>query len=131
MKINNFGSGPVAGVIEVSYRVKSIKAFINYYPHTYSVEFIFDPNQNIFIVGKPKNPSAVGLTGSPHQQLARCIGADELVVLGGMFKREPNGSIITNEASGHFWKNWTPFMREHFVHEMNRIGIILIHLEGH
>ena len=123
------GSGPVPGVIEASSRVQSTKALLNYYPHGGGVEFIFDPKRNIFLVGKPKNPTT--LTGSPHEQLARSIGADELVVLGGIFTRGTDGSIMTGEASGHFWQNWTPTMREKFVKYMKSMGIIVNHEEGH
>jgi hypothetical protein len=125
------GSGPVPGVIEVSHRVQSIKTLLNYFPRGGGVEFIFDPKKNIFIVGRPKNPTAFNLTGSPHEQLARSIGADESVVLGGIFQRKSDGSIITTEASGHFWQNWTPEMRKKFVKEMNRMGMTITHLEGH
>ena len=122
------GSGPVAGVIEASSRVKSIKALLNYYPSRGGIEFIFDPKRNIFLVGTPKNITT--LTGSPHQQLARCIGADELVVLGGMFARGNYGSIMTREASGHYWQNWTPIMREQFINYMKSIQIVINHEEG-
>jgi RHS repeat-associated protein len=123
------GSGPVPGVIEVSHRVKSVAAFKNYNPATrrapgrggaYSIkstEFVFDPVQSRFAVGKPHGWSA----GSPHQRLAASIDADPSVVVGGMFRRGPNGEILTNERSGHYWRNWTPEIRskfEKFMKEM-------------
>ncbi|WP_261765009.1 polymorphic toxin type 43 domain-containing protein, partial [Flavobacterium columnare] len=104
------GSGRAAGVIEVSNNVKSLAQFKKYTPKN-AIEFVFDPETEIFTVGRVKNPIS-GL--SPHQNLARVINAGNNVV-GGMFKRGANGEILTNEASGHFHKNWTPEIREKFV----------------
>ncbi|RVU90814.1 hypothetical protein EH230_07825 [Flavobacterium columnare] len=104
------GSGRAAGVIEVSNNVKSLAQFKKYTPKN-AIEFVFDPETEIFTVGKVKSPIS-GL--SPHQNLARVINAGNNVV-GGMFKRGANGEILTNEASGHFHKNWTPEIREKFV----------------
>nr|WP_315252457.1 polymorphic toxin type 43 domain-containing protein [uncultured Flavobacterium sp.] len=103
------GSGRVAGVLEVSSEVKSVKQFNNYKPKN-AIEFVFDPKTETFVVGKVKN-SVPGL--SPHQNLAKSINADNNVV-GGMFKRSPTGEILTNEASGHYYKNWTPEIRAKF-----------------
>ncbi len=100
------GSGPAAGVLEVSPLVKSTKAFQNYSPGS-SVEFVFDPSSSRFVVGK-----AAG-AGSPHQNLAATINGNSSVV-GGMFQRGSNGQILTNEFSGHYWQNWTPQIRTQF-----------------
>lgn len=78
------GSGPAPGVIEVSDRVKSAKAFQRCNPSGLGmIEYVFDLMRNIFAVGWPA--SYLGIDGSPHQSLARSIGADESIVLGGMF----------------------------------------------
>ena len=83
-----YGSGPTSGVISVFPEVKSVKALENYFPNTLDntgIEYVYDPEQNIFAVGKVNNASELGITGSPHQQLARAINANEETVLGGTF----------------------------------------------
>jgi RHS repeat-associated protein len=101
------GSGPAAGVLEVSPLMKSTKAFQNYNPGS-SVEFVFDAGSNRFVVGR-----AAG-AGSPHQNLAATISGEGSSVVGGMFQRGSNGQILTNEFSGHYWQNWTPQIRAQF-----------------
>lgn len=103
-----------------------MKAIQNYYPKKGGIEFVFDPKSNTFVVGAPKS----GFTGSPHQQLARSIGADESAVVGGMFRRGSNGETLTNEASGHFWKNWTPQIRQQFQKAMDGYGLGVKHHNG-
>ncbi|WMJ75654.1 polymorphic toxin type 43 domain-containing protein [Cytophagaceae bacterium ABcell3] len=120
------GSGPVAGVLEVSPQVKSVAQFKNYNPSK-AIEFVFDPHTNTFVVGSPKAPVA-GL--SPHQNLAKSIGANNQVV-GGLFKRGSDGRIITNEASGHFYRNWTPEVRKQFQQFLeNQTGQSVVHTQG-
>ena len=91
-------SGPLPGVIEVSPNSKSVAAFKNYNPTT-GVEFVFDPETNRFAVGIPKdyvyNPRL-----SPHENLARSIGADPRKVVGGIFTGSSDGVMYTNEARG-------------------------------
>jgi hypothetical protein len=84
---------------------------------------VFDPTTNTFAVGKPN----VNLSGSPHEQLASAIGADRNRVVGGEFSRGPNGEIMTNEQSGHYWRNWTPEVRQQFVETMQQYGLQIIH----
>jgi len=67
------GSGPVPGIIGISGQT-STAALNNYYPKGGAVEFVYDPVNNIFVVGRP---SAGLFTGSPHQQLARSIGGPD------------------------------------------------------
>ena len=96
-----------------------------------SIEFVFDANTNTFVVGKPKK----NLGGSPHQQLAKSIGANsesinhggDPNIVGGMFSRGTNGEIITNENSGHFGANWTPELRTRFQNVMDSYGINVHH----
>lgn len=118
------GSGPVAGVLEVSGRVKSVGAFRNYNPRG-GVEYVFDPATSRFAVGRPGAGS--GLKGSPHQQLADSIGADQSGVVGGMLRRGPGGEFITDEMSGHFYQNWTPAIRSQFVDFMEGFGLNVVH----
>ena len=98
------GSGPVHGVLEISHRAKYTAAFCNYNPSSGTIEFVYDAKTDTFVVGKPK--LYVSLTGSPHQKLAKSIGASAVNVVAGMFRRGPHGEIVLNEHSGHFWQNW-------------------------
>ncbi|NNA90114.1 polymorphic toxin type 43 domain-containing protein [Pseudomonas sp. ICMP 8385] len=94
------GSGPAPGVLGLEPGSASSKAIQNYFPSTKngSIEFVFDPKTNTFAVGKPIS----NLGGSPHQQLAETIKSDGSTLVGGMFRRGPNGEVITNEFSGHY-----------------------------
>lgn len=121
------GSGPTPGVIGINSSTESVGAMKNYYPSGGSIEFVFDPKTNTFVVGAPKGGA---FTGSPHQQLAQTIEANESSVVGGMFSRGPNGEIITNESSGHFWQNWTPETRQQFLNFMESHGLQVMHSEG-
>ena len=123
---NWIGSGPTAGVLGVNTSSISVKAIQNYYPKNGAIEFVFDPKSSAFAVGIPKS----GFTGSPHQQLARSIGADESSVVGGMFFRGINGQILTNESSGHFWQNWTPRVRQQFQDKMKDYNLSIKHNQG-
>ncbi len=112
-----FGSGPVAGVLEVSDRAKSVGAFLNYKPKN-GIEFIFNTEQNVFLVGKTKSG---GLLDSPHEKLAGLTGSGEYSsIVGGMFRRGANGAILTNEHSGHYWQNWNSANRKQFTDFMKR-----------
>lgn len=85
----------------------------------------FDPTTNTFAVGKPKP----GLfDGSPHQQLARSIGADESKVVGGTFSRIADVSIVTTENSRHYGQNWIPETTKRFETWLsNRLGTPVNH----
>ncbi|MCC6130683.1 MAG: hypothetical protein IT186_12215 [Acidobacteria bacterium] len=123
------GSGPAPGVLEVSGRVKSTKAFENYNPAK-PIEYVYDPTTNTFLVGKPA--PHVSVTGSPHQRLARTLGLDEDAVFGGHFRRGPKGEIITDEQSGHFGqdKRWerNPEVRQRMKEFLeSKTGLTVIH----
>ena len=120
------GSGPIPGVLGVNENSISSKAIQNYYPKTGSVEFVFDAKTNTFVVGKPQNN--VG-GGSPHQNLANTINADQgaKTTLGGTFSRGQYGEIYTTENSGHFGKNWTEELRAQFVETMKGYGLNIKH----
>ena len=124
------GSGPVSGVIEVSSRVKSVAAFKNYRPPGGGgIEFVFNAESEQFVVGRPA--AYVRRGGSPHQELARSIGATGPRVVGGIFGRSlSTGEILTNEYSGHFGRNWTPQIREQFKAFLERMtGLPVNHSE--
>ncbi|WP_051884541.1 DUF6443 domain-containing protein [Chryseobacterium luteum] len=120
------GSGPVAGVIEVSERVKSVGRFKNYFPKSY-IEFVFDTETNSFAVGKPHTPQPFT---SPHESLANALesgSAGNKKYVGGMFERKGN-TIFTNENSGHYGWNWTNENRAQFIKYMeNKTGIKINH----
>lgn len=104
----------------------SNKAIKNYYPKDKSIEFVFDAESDTFVVGRSPN-----IGGSPHQRLANSINADQgaNTTLGGTFSRGSNGEIFTTENSGHFGRNWTPELRQHFIETMKKYGIKVIHEE--
>jgi hypothetical protein len=113
------GSGPAAGVIEVSDRVKSVAQFKNYFPKQGAIEFVFDTETNTFLVGKPKGPQ--GLL-SPHESLANLIEAGTVGksrYVGGMYQRDGN-NILTSENSGHYGHNWTDQNRTQFIKFMEK-----------
>ena len=131
------GSGPVSGVLGVNENSTSVAAIQNYFPtqdgpvsqgggQSTGIEFVFDPQTDTFVVGRPNVPIA----GSGHEQLARSINADESQVLGGIFSRDADGNIVTNENSGHYWENWTPELRQQFTESMQRYGLEVLHENG-
>lgn len=109
-KVLNPGSGPEAGVLEISDRVKSVKSFLNWKGKKgEGIEFVFDTERKIFAMGKTK-----GRFGSPHVNLANAIEAKNWknVVGGSVIKRD--GKFMFTEHSGHFGKNWTDESRKLF-----------------
>jgi Bacterial toxin 43 len=118
------GSGPAPGVLEVSGRMASSAAVRNFSGKR-AVEFVYDPAVGRFAMGRARMGS-----GSPHQQLARSIDADEAGVVGGMIRRDPSGRLVTNEFSGHFHQNWTPALRDQFQQFMRRYDVDVQHGAG-
>ena len=110
------GSGPVAGVLEVSPQIKSVAQFNNYSPRTGMIEFVYDVENEVFLVGRPKNPTG-GL--SPHQKLVYSIRNSSENIVGGMFKREGQ-TILTDEYSGHYGRNWNSQNRIKFKQFMEK-----------
>jgi hypothetical protein len=43
-------------------------------------------------------------------------------VVAGMIRREPDGTIFTNEFSGHFGQNWNDAIRKKFSDFMKKVG---------
>ena len=124
------GSGPVPGVIEISERIKSIKAFKNYFPskkRNNTTEYIFDPKTNTFLVGQPK----YGNTGG-HPGLAKIMGygPHDKTVVAGMFSRCENGGFFTTEHSGHYYENWNDQLRNQFLKFMKSKDIDIDHTPG-
>jgi RHS repeat-associated protein len=118
------GSGPVSGVLEASAGSKSFAALRNYNPRR-GVEYVFDPTNGKFAVGRPS--AGAGLRGSPHEQLAQSIGANPSTVVGGTLTRGASGIFKTTENSGHFWQNWTNEIRQQFVRTMQGYGFDVVH----
>ncbi|WP_228461093.1 polymorphic toxin type 43 domain-containing protein [Chryseobacterium defluvii] len=114
------GSGPAAGVLEVSNNVESVAQFKNYFPKEGMIEFIFDTESNTFLVGKLKSGWIPGM--SQHEKLVYSIrdrGVSQNKIVGGMFKREGN-TIITDEFSGHYGNNWNNQNRLQFIKFMEK-----------
>lgn len=122
------GSGPVAGVLEVSEGVASVEAFRNYRPGT-GVEFVFDIKSERFLVGVPAAWVRLRV-GSPHENLASLLGGDTRHIVGGVFIRDEEGVAHTSEASGHLWQNWTDEIRTRFVQVMSERGCPVVHFPG-
>jgi putative RNase toxin 43 of polymorphic toxin system len=115
------GAGPIPGTFGVRPATESVNGLQNFYPRRGAVEFVFDLASSTFVVGNGT---------MKHSELASSIGAEASRVVGGVFSRGPNGSMLTNEASGHFWQNWTPQVRQQFVDFMNSKGLPVIHRKG-
>ncbi len=114
------GSGPIRGSFGVNASSKSTRGLQSFFPRR-GVEYIFDPDTSTLVVS----------TGRwTHSPLANAIGADRSRVVGGFFFRHRDGTMITNEYSGHFWKNWTPQTRQQFQNTMSKHGFDHEHLEG-
>jgi YD repeat-containing protein len=119
------GAGPIPGTFGVEPATGSVTGLKNYNPKTGAVEYIFDPDTSKFVVGRPKE-----WNGSPHETLARSVSADPSRVVGGMFRRDADGGILTNEFSGHYHQNWTPEVRQQFVDFMRSKGVPTNHRQG-
>ena len=115
------GAGPIPGTFGVGPGTESVKGLQNFFPRRGNVEFIFDPATSTFVVGNGT---------MKHSALASSISADTNRVVGGIFSRGSNGSMLTNEASGHFWQNWNPQVRQQFADFMNSKGLSIVHREG-
>jgi hypothetical protein len=125
------GSGPVHGVLTIGPKSRSSGAIRRYDPRPNpdyggqrTVEFVYDPTTRQFAVGRaPAGP------GSPHQRLARVVGADEEAVLGGTFRRGNDGRVMTDEFSGHYGSRWTDHTREDFIRFLeDATGQIIEHM---
>ncbi len=118
------GSGPVAGTIGIADGT-SVGTLRNYRPKGGGVEFVYDPGQAQFVAGRPRT---AGLTGSPHQQLARAIGALDERVVGGILRRRADDAFLTAEESGHYGANWNAQVRQQFVAWLEkRTGVRVYH----
>ncbi len=138
------GKGPAVGVVLVSDNVKSLSYFLNMpfvkrrkKNDTLMNEFVWDPVGIQFATIQ----RGVRFSGSPHQTLARAIGADERTVCGGVihFPADIDGPrsltvltrLTTTEFSGHFWEHWTDPIREQYKKYMHlRTGLIIDHADG-
>ena len=116
------GSGPTSGILGINAASKSNAAISNYFPKS-AVEFVFDPNTLTFLVRGQKSPLL-------HSGLAKSINAAENRVVGGMLRRNSDGSFITDESSGHFHQNWTQEVRDVFTQTMQNYGFKVDHFTG-
>lgn len=115
------GSGPAPGVIEVNPNSVSTKALQNYNPKPQEiyggskvVEYIYVPSEKRFIVGNSRDGTK-GL--SPHQQLVEAGGVDDSTqtVVGGMFSRADDGTIVLDQNSGHYHEGWTDDIADELI----------------
>lgn len=107
------GSGPQHGIIEISDRVKSVKAFQNFKPNT-PADFVYDPTTNRLVVATSRTAR------NGHTGLVRSLGAAERTVVGGRLRRGPSGGFETSEWSGHYGDQWTPAIRAQYKDFMLR-----------
>ncbi|GGK85879.1 hypothetical protein GCM10010094_53890 [Streptomyces flaveus] len=112
-------AGPSCVLIELGPGVKSADALKAFNPSAPEIEFVFEPGTGRFITG---DPAHLGLEGSPHEQLARSIDADEKTVLGGTVFRD-NGRLVFTENSGHYGHRWTDATREKFEDFLKDYGV--------
>ena len=113
------GSGPQSGILALNELSKSNAAITNFRTQS-SVEYIFDPSTSTFALRSNRS-------GAMHSKLADSIGADRNVTVGGLLSTDGDGIIRTNEASGHFHQNWNDSVRQQFVQEMGKYGIVVEH----
>ncbi len=112
------GSGPSKSFLEISDSFKSSKAVQNF-GSPKPTDFIFDTKSQRFILGRgPHGHDSVLQAGqiSPHNG-----------VVGGRIRRQ-NGSLISDEWSGHYGQNWTPEIREQFQNFMKQHGVTIKHV---
>lgn len=137
------GRGPELGVVLVSDKVKSLNYFLNMpfvklankkRRDTLMHEFVWDPINIQFAT----IVYGIRLHGSPHQTLARAIGADEQFVCGGTIRYPTEQAaprslgviarLCTDEFSGHFGERWTDPVRLQYKKYMNlRTGLVIDH----
>ncbi|MFI5736553.1 polymorphic toxin-type HINT domain-containing protein [Kribbella sp. NPDC051587] len=112
-------AGPGCGVVRLGPGVHSADALKAFHPSAPEIEYVFDPSTRKFLAG---DPSDLGLVGSPHQQLARGLGADEDTVLGGTLFRD-QGRLVFTENSGHYGHRWTDEARQQFQGLLDDYGV--------
>lgn len=111
------GSGPASGFLEVSDAYSSSKAVQNFASPT-ATDFIYDSQSQRFVMGS-------GPFGHDSILDAAGITPSETTV-GGTIWRE-NGSLMTDEWSGHYGQNWTPAIRQEFQNFMQQNGVDITH----
>ena len=111
------GSGPASGFLEVSAAYSSSKAVQNFASPT-PTDFIFDSQSQRFVMGD-------GPLG--HDSVLHAAGiAPSDSTVGGTIWNE-NGSLMTDEWSGHYGQNWTPGIRQQFQSFMQQNGVNITH----
>ena len=111
------GSGPAKGVIEVSGRYSSTKAFKGFVPSRGNGNsYLFDPVSNRLVTSK----------GGPHVVLhMKSKLANPRPVGGNVTKRQGESGYVFqfDESSGHYGSNWTDPIRAQFKDFLNQHGI--------
>jgi filamentous hemagglutinin len=121
------GVGPKPGIIEISPRAKSTVAFKRHLERSGrrpNQVFLYDPATNTCVFAQKAEVNAIG----GHQRLAESIGRDTLGtggairnLVGGEYSLGPQGQLLTDEASGHYGRNWNPEIRAKFQAELERM----------
>jgi hypothetical protein len=111
------GSGPASGFLEVSDAYASPRAVQNFASPN-ATDFIFDSQSGRFVMGN-------GPLGHDSILQAAGITPSETTVGGTIWRG--NGSLMTNEWSGHYGQNWTPEIRQQFQDFMQQRGVNIKH----
>ncbi len=108
-----------------------------------AIDFVYDPVEDRVVFEPDLRPRHLGIDPdagdwgtliSPHQQLARRAGLDDStasVIAGGALNLDDASRLITTENSGHFYKQWSPEVRDAFMHCIARQGIEHLHFPGY
>ena len=116
------GAGPIPGTFGLNDKVLSTQGLRNFFPKGGgAVEYVFDPVSSTLVVSTGRYS---------HSPLAASINADKNKVVGGMFSRSADGTMYTNEGSGHFHQNWNPSIRQQFDAKMKEWGFSNVHTDG-
>ncbi|MER7818563.1 polymorphic toxin-type HINT domain-containing protein, partial [Streptomyces sp. NPDC096153] len=112
-------SGGSCGLIKLGPDIDSADDLKAFHPSAPEIEYVFEPSTGRFLTG---DPSHMNLQGSPHEQLARALGADEKTVLGGTIYRN-DGRLVFTESSGHYGHRWTDATRRQFQEFLDKYGV--------
>jgi filamentous hemagglutinin len=121
------GTGPAPGMVELSDRARSNRAFLQIFKDSdRPVEFVYDPATQTILVTQSRGGGT--MARSPHQRLASHLPAGHGTIVGGEVGFGANGSVLTNELSGHFGTNWTPEIRQQRIAILGRLtGRAVVH----
>jgi filamentous hemagglutinin len=114
-------------MVELSDRARSNKAFLQIFKDSdRPVEFVYDPATQTVLVAQSRRSGTMAL--SPHQRLANHLPGGRGTIVGGEVSLAADGSLLTNELSGHFGTNWTPEIRQQWIPDLEQLtGRPVIH----